>query len=66
MRAATRPLLIALLSLAALAACRGTMPAMHFYTLSTVAGPRRPRPPPRPRWAWARWPSPWPWTGPRS
>ena len=42
MRAATRLLLAALLALTALAAlpaCRGAMPAMHFYTLSPLAAP---------------------------
>ena len=42
MRAATRLILcipLALLALAALAACRGAMPAMHFYTLSPMAAP---------------------------
>jgi hypothetical protein len=42
MRAATHPLLsipLALLALAALAACRGPLPAMHFYTLTPLAAP---------------------------
>jgi len=42
MRAATRPLLsipLALLALAALAACRGPLPAMHYYTLTPQAAP---------------------------
>jgi len=39
MRAATCTLLSILLALAGLAACRGTMPAMHYYTLTPLAAP---------------------------